>query len=59
MTSFAMAKLQKQLSRKVGNKKYPKYVVVIPPEIIKEAELGEGDELEINVKKGKIVLNKK
>ncbi len=59
MTSFAMAKLQKQISRKTKNKEYVKYVVVIPENKIKEAELGEGDELEINVKKGKIVLNKK
>lgn len=54
-----MAKLQKQISRKTKNKEYAKYVVVIPENKIKEAELREGDELEINVKKGKIVLNKK
>ena len=59
MSSLAMAKLQKQLSRKVGDKEYPKYVVVIPPEKIKEAKLGEGYELEISVSKGKIILNTK
>ena len=53
-----MTKLQKQLSRKVGNKKYPKYVVVIPPEKIKEAKLGEGDKLEIKVINGKIIISK-
>ena len=35
-------KLQKQLSRKSGNVVYPKYVVVIPPDKIKEARWREG-----------------
>jgi hypothetical protein len=51
-------KLQKQLSRKVGNKEYPKYVAVIPPKIVKEAKLKEGDELNIEVKKDKIIISK-
>ena len=53
-----MTKLQKQLSRKVGNKEYAKYVVVIPIEKIKEAKLGEGDELEVSVSNRKITLEK-
>ncbi len=52
-------KLQKQLSRKVGNKEYPKYVAVIPPKIIEEAGLKEGQELDVSVKNGKIILEKK
>jgi len=52
-------KLQKQLSRKVGNKEYPKYVAVIPPKIVEEAKLKEGQELEVSVKNGKIILEKK
>jgi len=54
-----MAKLQKQVSRKVGDKKYSKYVVVIPEEIVEEANLKEGDELKFaDVKKGKISIIK-
>ena len=52
-------KLQKQLSRKVGNKKYAKWVMVIPPKIIEEAKLKEGQEMEIDVKEGKIIIGKK
>lgn len=52
-------KLQKQLSRKVGNKEYAKWVAVIPPNIIEEARLKEGQELEVNLKDGKIILEKK
>lgn len=51
-----MAKLQKQLSRKVGGKKYPKYVIVIPPQKIKEAGFKEGQELKIETKEGKIII---
>lgn len=52
-------KLQKQLSRKVEGKKYPKYVVTIPPKQINEAGWKEGAELEAEVKDGKIILKPK
>lgn len=52
-------KLQKQLSRKVDNKIYPKWVVVIPPEKINEANWKEGDELEVKVTKGSLLIKKK
>jgi antitoxin component of MazEF toxin-antitoxin module len=52
-------KLQKQLSRKVGNITYPKYVVVIPPQIIEEVGFKEGDELEAKASKGEIRLKRK
>lgn len=52
-------KLQKQLSRKVGDKEYVKYVAVIPPEMIKEAGIKEGEELEATARKGEIILKKK
>jgi len=52
-------KLQKQLSRKVDNVKYPKYVVTIPPKQIEEVGWKEGIELEAVVKDGKIVLRPK
>lgn len=50
-------KLQKQ---KTDYKRgYHKYVVVIPNEIIEEAKLKEGDELEANAKNGEVRLRKK
>ena len=39
-------KLQKQLSRKVGNKEYPKWVITIPPKQIKALGWSEGEFLE-------------
>lgn len=51
-----MARLQKQVSRKIGNKEYSKYVVVIPEEEIKKAKFKEGDELKIETKEGKIII---
>jgi bifunctional DNA-binding transcriptional regulator/antitoxin component of YhaV-PrlF toxin-antitoxin module len=52
-------KLQKQLSRKVKSKEYPKWVVTIPPKKIQEAGWKEGMTLEISVKDRKIVLEPK
>ncbi|MEK6935931.1 MAG: AbrB/MazE/SpoVT family DNA-binding domain-containing protein [Nanoarchaeota archaeon] len=51
--------IQKQLGKKVGNKVYPKYVIVIPPEIIEQSGLKEGEKLEAEVKKGEIKLRRK
>jgi antitoxin component of MazEF toxin-antitoxin module len=52
-------KLQKQLSRRAGNIEYPKFVVVIPPEKIKEVGWKEGTELDADVKVNKIILKPK
>jgi bifunctional DNA-binding transcriptional regulator/antitoxin component of YhaV-PrlF toxin-antitoxin module len=52
-------KLQKQLSRRVNDKKYPKYVVTIPPSKIEEAGWKEGTELDAEVKDKKIILKPK
>jgi bifunctional DNA-binding transcriptional regulator/antitoxin component of YhaV-PrlF toxin-antitoxin module len=52
-------KLQKQLSRKVDNVSYPKYVVTIPPKDIEKAGWKEGTELEAVVQDGKIILRPK
>ena len=52
-------KIQKQLSKKRKNKTYYKYIVNIPPMIIKEAGLEYGEDVEIKVEKGKIVLKKR
>lgn len=53
-----MAKLQKQVSMKVGDKEYSKYVIIIPEEKIKEAGFKEGEEIQIISSKDKIVLKK-
>ena len=51
-------KLQKQLSRKVGNIEYAKWVIVIPSETIKELEWKEGQDLETEVKDKKLTIKK-
>jgi len=53
-----MAKLQKQMSRKVGKKEYSKYVIIIPENKIKEAGFKEGEELLIISEKDKIIIEK-
>ncbi len=52
-------KLQKQLSRKVGNDEYAKWVVVIPPEKIKESGWKEGEELDVVFKDDRMILKPK
>ena len=52
-------KIQKQLSKKRGDKVYHKYVVVLPGGVVKEAEFRGGQELEVKVKKGEIRLKRK
>ena len=52
-------KIQKQLSKKRGDKIYYRYVVTLPEETLKDAELKEGDDVEITAEKNKIVLKKK
>lgn len=49
-------KLQKQLSRKLRGKEYPKWVVVIPPNKIKELGWGEGEKLEPSIFHGGLIL---
>ena len=52
-------KLQKQLSRKVDNISYPKYVVTISPKDIEKVGWKEGIELEATVEDGRIILRPK
>ena len=52
-------KLQKQLSRKVKDKEYPKWVVTIPPSEIEKLEWKEGQELELEINGKKLVLKPK
>lgn len=52
-----MPTVQRHRTRKIGDKQYYKYVVVIPDEIIKEADLNEGDIVSMKVSgKRKITL---
>jgi hypothetical protein len=52
-------KLQKQLSKKRGDKIYHKYVIVLPDEIVEQSCFKEGDELSADAKKGEIKLKRK
>ena len=52
-------KIQKQLSKKRGDKRYYRYVINIPEEILKKSGFKEGDELKAEVKKGEMRLRKK
>ncbi len=50
-------KLQRHKTRK--DQDYFKYVIVIPEDKIKESGFKEGEELEVEAKKGEIKLRKK
>ena len=52
-------KIQKRFLRKYKDKDYYKYIVNIPPMVLKETGLKYGEELEIKTEKGKIILKKK
>jgi len=52
-------KLQKQLSRSVKGKEYPKYVLVVPPETVEQLEWNEGEELEPEIKGKKLIISPK
>ena len=51
-------KLQKRFLRKHNKKDYYKYMVNIPPMMVKEAGFEEGQELKIEVKNGKMTIEK-
>jgi len=52
-------KLQKRLSREYKGKKYTKWIITIPPGIIKMLGWKSGQELEADSKEGKLILSKK
>jgi antitoxin component of MazEF toxin-antitoxin module len=52
-------KLQKRFNRKVGNKEYSKWVVVLPNDKVQELGWKEGAELDVDTKKGAITLRPK
>lgn len=49
-------KLQKHVTRKRGNKKFYKYVVVLPSKTIKELEWKESQELVFNITAKSLLL---
>jgi len=51
-------KLQKQLSRKVGEKEYPKWVITIPPKQIKELGWSEREFLESEVNNHELIIRR-
>lgn len=51
-------RLQRQLSRKVGNTTYDKYVIVIKPKIINKLGWKAGQELDAEVKGEKLIIEK-
>jgi len=51
-------KLQKQLSRKVKDVEYAKWVLVIPPNIIEKLKWKEGQELEAEIRENVLVVKK-
>ena len=52
-------KLQKQLSRIVGDVKYDKFVIVIPPEEVRKIGWKEGEELEMTIRHKKAIITSK
>ena len=52
-------KLQKRFLREYNGKKYYKFMVNIPPKMVKKAGFKAGDELKADAKKGEIKLRKK
>jgi antitoxin component of MazEF toxin-antitoxin module len=52
-------KLQKQLSRKIKGKSYPKYVMTIPPKNIEELGWEKGMELEVCISNNKLIIQPK
>ena len=51
-------KLQKQLSRKVREKEYPKWVITIPPKQIKELDWSEGEFLESEINNQELIIRR-
>ncbi len=52
-------KLQKRLSRKVGDKEYDKWIITIPPSKVKELGWKEGQEIELKIKGNTAQLTRK
>lgn len=51
-------RLQKQVNRKVDDKEYSKYVLVVPPEEVQKLQWGEGEELDHEIKEDALVIRR-
>lgn len=51
-------RLQSQVSREYKDKKYEKYWIVIPTKLIKKLKWESGEDLEAEIKGGKLVIEK-
>lgn len=51
-------RLQKQLSRKVGVKEYPKWVITIPPKQVEALGWKEGESLEGEINIQELIIRK-
>ena len=51
-------RLQKQLSRKVGNKEYPKWVIIVPPKQIETLGWKEGEYLASEVNNEELIIQR-
>lgn len=51
-------RLQKQLSRKVGNKEYAKWIITIPPKQVQALGWNEGEFLESEVNSRELVIRR-
>jgi antitoxin component of MazEF toxin-antitoxin module len=52
-------KLQEQLSRKVNGRKYPKYVMTVPPKYVDELGWEKGIDLTVSVEGDKLIITPK
>jgi antitoxin component of MazEF toxin-antitoxin module len=50
-------RLQKQKSRRVGDKEYSKYVIIVPPDRIEKLGWREGEELTDQVQGSKLIIS--
>jgi antitoxin component of MazEF toxin-antitoxin module len=50
-------RLQKQKSRKVGNKEYSKYVIIVPPDRVDELGWRDGEELADQVQGNRLIIS--
>jgi antitoxin component of MazEF toxin-antitoxin module len=51
-------RLQKQISRKVGDKEYSKYVIIVPPDRIERLGWQDGEELTDEVQGKNLIISK-
>lgn len=51
-------RLQKQLSRKYGDKEYPKWVITVPPKQIEVLGWNEGEFLESDINSKELIIRR-